>query len=480
MRRIRLPAGDCRNRSVPNVGRETERFIPTDARAMNKPLTSPRPPASPLAAGATVPLSFIAAGLLAGASATVWLFCSPGLLALPHVHPHVVAFAHLWLLGSLLTICSGAIYQLLPVLANTAFTGNRLAWTHLALHVSGVAVMVSAFAHAAMGTVAIGGSLVTLGVGCLALNIGRTLRAASRFDAVLAAFACAAGWLLLTVLVGVAFAANLRFGWFGVDVLAVLRAHAHLGVVGFFVTLLQGAMFRLVPMFTLAAACDLRRVRTALVLSQTGLVVLVPALAFGNTIVEAIATGLFVGSFVITAVELRRLWGTRKKRALEPGLRGFFLGLGALGVSTLLGGTLVAGVADLRGALAYGVIAIVGGVLATVQGMLCKVVPFLVWMRVYGPRVGRQPTPQAAALGRPALERAWITLHFTGVVLLAGGAAMANLFVLAVGAGAFAAGQIALLGSLGAVARHLRSPVVSTASTASGRSLPPAVISKTV
>lgn len=423
-----------------------------DSRA---PASAAFAPPSRLAAGATLPLAFIGAGALAAAAGTTWLALAPSLFALPHVHPSVVAFAHLWLLGALLTICCGAIYQLLPVLANVPFAGGRIAWVHLALHVGGVALMVPAFLHAAMGVVAAGGVCVAAGVGLLAVGVIRTLRAAARLDVVLVSFGCAVAWLGVTVAAGLFLAANLRFGWIGVDVLAVLRAHAHLGVVGFFVTLLQGAMFRLVPMFTLGEWRRPKPLGVALALSQSGLLVLAMGLGFSNTVAEAIGTALLAGSYALTAVELRRVWLTRRKRVTEPALRGFLAGLALLALTTVVGVALIGAEAGARAALAYGVVAVLGGVLLCVEGMLGKIVPFLVWMRVYGPRVGRAPVPKAAELGWARAERVWVWAHVIGVLLLAAGAAMGRDVLLDGGAWVFALGQLAIGASLARVARHL-------------------------
>jgi hypothetical protein len=402
-----------------------------------------------------VPLTFIGTGLIGAAAGTLWLAVSPGLLLLPHVHPYVVAFAHAWLLGALLTICCGAVYQLLPVLANTGFQGAPLAWLHLLLHAAGVILMVTGFHSAAMGLVAAGGALVTAGFGLFGVNVAGVLRRAPRLDPILFSFALAAGWLVLTGLAGLLLALDLRFGWWPVDLLALLRAHAHLGVIGFFVTLLQGATFRLVPMFTLSAAPDLAQVRRALWLSQGGLLVLVPSLAWGVIAGEAVGALALLASFILSGRELRRLLATRRKRWLEPGLNGFLAGCLLLGVAALGGMALVFGGADFRVAFAYGLVAVFGGLLACVEGMLCKIVPFLVWMRTYGPRVGRQPTPQATALGLAGCERGWLRCHVAGVALLAIGSAGGFAIALCAGALVFAAGQVLLFASLGAAARHL-------------------------
>lgn len=430
------------------------------------------PGRSPLAAGATIPLSFVAAGLVAAVLATGWVAFVPGTLALPYLHMHVVALAHAWLLGAMLTITFGAVYQLLPVLANTGFRGATAAWIHLVLHLVGAATMVFSFLAGRMELVAAGGALVGIGVMLFAINVGDTLRRAHCLDPVLVAFGAAAAWLLVTVAAGLSIALNLHYGWWSLDVLALLRAHAHAGVAGFFVTLLQGAMFRLVPMFTLAEVRDLRGAAASIALSQLGLLLLGPGFVWSNVFLIFSGTALLLGSFLVSGIALHRILQTRKKRHFEPGLRGFFLGLFFLSVAAIGGATLAFGVGTLEAALAYGVVAVLGGVLATIEGMLCKIVPFLVWMRVYGPRVGRRPTPVAGSLGRAAAERFWLRLHAVSVVLLAIGIVFSHLAVLAVGAVLFAAGQCALLVSLASSARHLWRPATPGAVAVSPRPKP--------
>jgi hypothetical protein len=309
-----------------------------------------------------------------------------------------------------------------------------------------------------MDGVAVGGSIVIAGLVLFVFSVVRTLRTANRIDVILIAFGCAAGWLAAAMLAGLLLALNLRFGWWAMDVLALLRAHAHIGVAGFFLTLIQGAMFRLVPMFTLGVVRKLRNVGLALALSQLGLLVLAPALAWQRQEAQIAGATLLLASFALTARELRTVLATRKKRVLESGLWGFLFGLILLMVAALGGAALIFATTDLRTALAYGVVAVLGGVLASVEGMLCKIVPFLIWMRVYGPRVGRQRIPQATELGRASFERVWLFSHGISVLALAIGAGFGKGTALGCGAVAFAASQGALFTSLVSAAMHLLRP----------------------
>jgi hypothetical protein len=70
-------------------------------------------------------------------------------------------------------------------------------------------------------------------------------------------------------------------------------------------------------------------------------------------------------------------------------------------------------------ALAYMVLALGGWVSLTIAGMMLKIVPFLVWYRAYGGRVGRGPVPTLAQIGWPRLEAAAWALLTSGMAALA-------------------------------------------------------------
>jgi hypothetical protein len=90
--------------------------------------------------------------------------------------------------------------------------------------------------------------------------------------------------------------------------------------------------------------------------------------------------------------------------------------------------------------------------------MMCKVVPFLTWMRAYGPHVGRGPTPAANALTSPRIERWGLGLQQLSAVPLLAGAwwlsepwLQAGAWLLAAGVALFAADMLGVLRHLWAV-----------------------------
>jgi len=438
---------------------------------MNAPSSSTqRPPAAapgpartigvPLIAGASLPLAFIGTGLLFLVASVVGLAVFPSVLMLPQTHPHLVAHVHLWLPGFLLTVSMGAMYQMMPVVLGTPLaTSTTSAWIHLVLHATGMSAIVAGFAVGRFEVIAFGGSIVTAGVMLFARSVWFTFRAGRRRDATAWCFPLSAGWLLLTVSLGVFMAVNRRWGLFDVSSLVLLRSHAHLGLVGFFLTLLQGATFQLIPMFTMGSVRRPRLVTSSVVCSQVGLPVLATGWILALPVLTVAGAIALVASLACAGIALRATIHARTKRPLEPGIRAFLSGMVLLAAAALLGTALLASlIPEERGAVVYGLVAIPAALALAVLGMLCKIVPFLVWMRTYGPRVGRESVPSATQLGSRRLELAWYILHLAALVVLAPALALRIPALASVGAWVLAAAILIFAANVVRVLDHMRRP----------------------
>ncbi len=430
---------------------------------------APPAPAGPgaggwLAAQGRLPLAFMGLALAWLAAATLLLATHAPWLALPHAAPWVVVLTHAWVLGVFVTVACGAVYQLAPVALGTTLWSERRAWAHLALHAAGVPAVVWGFWRWNLPTIGAGGLLVGVGVVLFAENTWRTVVRSGRRDAVAWSLALAAGWLVLTVLMGLTLAANRFWGFLAADPVALLRAHAHLGLVGFFVTLLQGVTFRLVPMFTLGDVRDWRPVKVGLWLSQLGLLGLAPALALTLPAAIVITALMILAGLASSGWALVGTLRTRKKRAFDPGIQAFLRGLIGL-LAAAVAGVVLAWPSSRDaapggfGPMIYALLGVAGGLLPAIAGMMCKIVPFLTWMRAYGPKVGRMPTPAAASLTRPRLEGWAFGLQAAALAPLVAGAWLLNEPVLWFGAWLLAAGVALFVADLLGVLWHLIRPV---------------------
>jgi len=416
----------------------------------------------------TLPLAWFALSFAFLAAGAVQLLTVFPALAEHHAHPHTAALVHLWVLGFLLSVCFGSVYQMLPVVLGVPLRGSSLAWVHLGLHGLGVAGMVPSLHlgrylgvfHAGL-LVAAGGLVFTGLVAWVVLGLRKR-------DVVAWSFLLSALWLLLTMALGLLLAWNRHHASVPINQGAWLKAHAHVGIAGFFLTLLQGVSFRLVPMFTLGVVRSWPQVGHALWMSQLGLLGLAPSLATEWWLGQFGFGLLLAGGVLCSGIELLACLEQRRKRVIESGVRAF-LGGAAIFALVACSGVLLAlrgGLYDEdwvgRAATAYGLTVLLGGLLTMIAGMLLKIVPFIVWMRVYGPLYGRRSVPLAAQLPSARLDQAWLCLHIAAVAVLSVGAFKSSAGYLQAGAWLEGAGVVTFLANMAVISRHVFKPSPSS------------------
>jgi hypothetical protein len=234
-----------------------------------------------------------------------------------------------------------------------------------------------------------------------------------------------------------------------------LHAHFHLGLLLWVAPMVMGVAARVYPMFLLApelggwpGALQLWGLALGGPSVILGLLGLRRALLPGALAVAAAAAAH--GVWVLSCV--RR----RKRPALDWGLRLVLTGAAFLPPAVLLGVGFAAGLlSGPRLGLAYAVVTLGGWVSLTIAGMMLKIVPFLVWYRVYGRRAGRFPVPTLAQLSWPAAERGAYALLVGGIVVLAAAAAAGDAAWIRAAGMAVAAGAAAFGAALARVLGHL-------------------------
>ncbi|HUG12228.1 MAG TPA: hypothetical protein VMM36_14520 [Opitutaceae bacterium] len=422
-------------------------------------------------AGARLPLAFIAFGIGCLAHVLACLALEPALLLQPHISPRVLALVHAWVPGFLVSVCLGACYQMMPVVLGVPLARSpwRL-WAHLALHALGVTILISGFTRGRYEWVAVGGVVASLGIVSFAHVAWRTFAGSTRRDAIAWSFPISATWLLATVTLGVVIAVDRRWGAFGLPTMRLLPVHAHFGLVGFFLTLLQGIAFQLVPMFTMGELRRPRLVAAALVATQIGLVCLASGLATGIQALALVGGVVLAGGIVSSGVAFVATLRSRRRRKLEPTLHAFVVGASMLPVAAILGLVLLSTrVVDKTPSVptVYGIVIIAGALSFMIMGMLGKIVPFLVWMKAYGPLIGRQSVPVATTLSSKGCECVWMIAQAAGVVLALAAVGSGSHALAWTAAWVLTLGGAIYMWNLGRVARHLwrRGPFVPAALT---------------
>ncbi|MDX1593972.1 MAG: hypothetical protein R3298_06970 [Gammaproteobacteria bacterium] len=329
---------------------------------------------------------FLSAPLFGLVAAGLLLVSGPELLV-SRWTPGMLALTHLFTLGVLAMVMFGALLQMLPVVAGAPVAHPVAVATGVhGLLVAGTLALAVGFVRHVPAALQASAVLLALAVaGLLAAALHSLYRAPRRHAAVrgmtfavvaLAVAAALGSWLLA------------GHGWNEVLLRrgAVTDLHAGWALLGWVGILVAGVAFQVVPMFQMTPeypewmARGLNRgLFAALLLWSAGLIW--PAAA---PLGVAGAALLWLGNalFAVVTLDLQR---RRKRRLPDVTLSFWRLGMGCLLATLALwlaGHAAPAWSADPRSALLLGAGLVLGYALSVVNGMLYKIVPFLVWFHL--------------------------------------------------------------------------------------------------
>jgi hypothetical protein len=332
-------------------------------------LSQTPPLAVPLRYFLSAPLYLIAAGLILVSN-------GPELFA-SRWSPAMLALTHLITLGFLGSCMLGAIQQLLPVLLGVPVAGAGPVSLLLYLLWSlGTAALVLGMGLGWAAGLQGGAMLLGLAAAGIALVGGRALWRTTSRHATVPAMALA----LLALLVAFSIALYLlwRFGWQLPLAHPLTRLHIGWGAVGWVGLLIIGVAYQVVPMFQITPEYP-RWLRRALVPALAALLLLWSLLPW--PVAEPLLSGLIAAALVGFALQTLRLQRRRRRRLADVTLDFWRLAMAALLLAVLawLANRLYPLVAL---ELAAGVLFLAGFALSAVNGMLYKIVPFLVWLHL--------------------------------------------------------------------------------------------------
>jgi hypothetical protein len=393
-----------------------------------------------------LPLAYLASASSAFVLAALTLPWLASELAGHYYQPRILALTHTVTLGWITLTIMGASYQIVPIVLGRAIWSERMARWQLALMVTGIVGIVGHFAIGQWSGLVWSAGLVAVGVGVHLANVALTVRGLRQWTFTARLVVLAHAGLAATTAFGALLGLDKLVDVLPGELFPNLHAHVQLALLGWVLPMVIGVAARVYPMFLLARepAGGLARVQL------WGLALGVPATVVGILAHRAL---LAAGALAVTAaVAAHLIWvagmvRTRKRPALDWGLRFVLTGAIALVPAAALGLALALDlVAGPRMALAYATLAVGAWATLTIVGMLLKIVPFLVWYRVYAPRAGREPVPALPDLAWPGGERvAWalLTLGFAGLsaAVAAGDPILIRMagIVVAAGGGTFAA-----------------------------------------
>lgn len=390
-----------------------------------------------------VVLPFYAYGALSFLVATALLFFHTDLVGEHHFNPITLTITHIMALGWGTMVILGASHQLLPVLISGKLQSVFLGHLAFVFTAVGIQFLAAGFYNFRFDWVLkTGAILVNLGVICYLINVIISIRKSEKQEIHAWFMLTATLWLFTTTIFGLL----LVFNYHGNNIfpessLAYLSLHAHIGIIGWFLTLVFGVGSRLIPLFLISKYTSPKTLWAIYVLVNLGLISFIifrlsglSEYSYYVSILLIMSAVLVFGNYCWMAYKTR----IRKKVDMQVRLSLISIIEMMLPVLTLIIVIALLPAGNYKNlAILYGFCIFFGWITAIILGMTFKTMPFIVWNKVYqkGRKTATSTPPAPKELFSENLYRATMFSYLTGFVLFVLGIIFLNPILLKIAAG---------------------------------------------
>lgn len=342
--------------------------------------------------GAVLP--FYATGAVMFLVLCFLMLFSPETFTKHYFTPHLLTMVHIAALGWGTMIIFGAAHQLLPVICEQDLYSEKMAglvWYTLTI---GMILLTVNFWKLTVGWLMIsGGSLIVLSVILYLFNVLKTSRLCKKYSIQKLFVISSAIWLLFTVVMGLLLAINLKFPFFKVSHLEILKLHAHVGFAGWFLQLITGVSSKLVPMFLLGKSKKDYLLKWAFICQNAGLILFLADGYFLGVTPRVLIYGVIVLAGVLFwLLYLFDNYKNRLRKRVELLMKHSFLSFLALLISIILIPAVYFS-NGYRWTMLYGTLIFMGWITSIILGKTFKTLPFIIWNDHYKNLSGKVKVP---------------------------------------------------------------------------------------
>ena len=335
----------------------------------------------------------IAGGLFYALSAFIMLFFTAHLDSF-FISTTIASITHLYLLGFVMMIIFGAMYQLVPVILEIPLFSKDFAYVQFYIYVVGLLLMSWGFffEESYLPLLGYGALMVYISIMIFIVNIFLTYRNIEQWS-IPAKFIYAANiFLLVGVTLGLLTALNMQYGFLSIDMLSLAKAHISAVLAGFLLMLITGVAMVLIPMFSLAHQFSQEWVEKGFNFIIAGVVLYILGAVLDVALISTLGTLFMLIATVLFILQMREIFKKRVRKEKE-----FWSENMVASFYYLIASLAILFIAFLTGYerlyLLGGFILFFGFFASIIIGHIYKILPFLVWYQRFSPLVGKQKVP---------------------------------------------------------------------------------------
>jgi hypothetical protein len=312
----------------------------------------------------------------------------------------LLAITHTAVLGWLMMLIFGSLYQLIPVIFDTALYSEKLAKFTFWLTAGSIIFLVYTFwIGDYTKLLPYAATSMYLSLFFFVFNIMMSYKNA-RIKNIKASFILAAVfWLLMAETEGLLTALNFKYNFYQASHLQHLHTHAIMGLVGFFILMIFGVGTTLIPMFLISHRLNEKLLNKTFYLLNSGIAGLVlTKYLYQNIYLELFFWMLIVAGIIYYMLYINDSYKKRMKKTLDVGMKYTMLSLVFFTVPVILGLIIILTQNQLTKfveiiSLFFGLSMIFGFFTTIALGQTYKTLPFIIWLEKYQDLVGKYHTP---------------------------------------------------------------------------------------
>ncbi len=359
-------------------------------------------------------------------SAISWLFAMVFIAFHPNAILNSVYFnevmltiTHVLVLGFVTSVIFGALFQLLPVIFLQKIYSEKLTKAIFYLLIAGTVGLSLSFY---MGSNSYGlvssGIILNIAVILFIVNVWKTIGKSKENKVANLFIKTSVVWLALTAIAGLLLAINFLTPFLPFVHLELLEIHAHFGIIGWFIFLIIGVSSVLIPMFLLVHKLEKKPLYIAYFMLSAALVL------GGISKLTGVSTLMYIGfalgslGIIYYLNYIYVAYKTRPRKFLDYGLKKTMIAFPTLILVVISSILFIAGFKTNFNLSAFYIIVLIIGFVATlILGQFYKTLPFIVWLKIYKPFVGKEKTLLPKDLYNYNILKYQFYSHVSGFIL---------------------------------------------------------------
>ena len=306
----------------------------------------------------------------------------------------IAAISHLYLLGFVMMIIFGAMYQLVPVILEIPLFSKDFAYVQFYIYVIGLSLMSFGFFKEGsyLPFLTYGALMVYISMIIFSVNIFLTYKNIEEWSIPAKYILGSNIFLFIGTTLGLMTALNMQYGIFTFDMMGLVKAHIGGVLLGYVFMTIAGVALVLIPMFSLSHGFDDKYIDRGFYFIVVGVILYEVGNLSEYSFLSAYGTIFIAVSVLLFIYQMKVIFDGKVRKEIDfwaKNMIASFWYLVASLVVFLLG--FISGYDRLY--FLGGYLLFFGFLASIIVGHIYKILPFLVWYQRFAPLVGKQKVP---------------------------------------------------------------------------------------